>query len=101
MPAVSRTAKRPLRSRFPVRLQCQVRCGTARRPGPGTTLRLPPLRSCLQALISLPPPADQRPGRQSRAYFARFQTDCVVPPTVGAGLLNFSSSAVREVTSRF
>jgi hypothetical protein len=54
-----------------------------------------------QALLTLPPPADQRPSHHSRTYLARFQTNCNVPPTVGVGLMNRSSSAVREVTMRF
>ena len=37
-------------------------------------------------------------GRQGRIYLARFQTNSSVPPTDGAGLMNFSSSAVKQVT---
>src|SRR5439155_17988938 len=40
----------PKVSGLPWRDQCFVRCGTARRPGSGTTLRLPPLQPCPHTL---------------------------------------------------
>src|SRR5437667_8321985 len=40
----------PKVSGLPWRDQCFVRCGTARRPGSGTTFRLPPLQPCPHTL---------------------------------------------------
>ncbi len=45
--------------------------------------------------------ADRTAGRQSRTYLARFQSNSSIAPDVDAGLVNFSSSAVREVIIRF
>ena len=47
-----------------------------------------------------PTAADRRCARRARIYLARFQTTSSVTPEGVRGLVNFSSSAVREVTIR-